>query len=317
MQLLPGIEQAPRAYAALYPLAFAALHLSGYDLVISTTASFAQGVRANSGGIHVCYCHSPANFVWRPEAYFQRRLTRALSMPLRGWLKAWDRRSARQPDVYVATGRPVAERIRAFYQRDAAIVPPPIERHWFVPHERDDFYLIVSRLVPHKRVELAIEACAGLDVPLVVAGVGRSSARLRRLAGPHVQFRGYVADDELRSLYARARGVLVTSEEEFGLVSLEAQAAGTPVIAYDAGGARETVTDGVTGVRFSPQTVAGLAAGIRRFEAITWDRGVIQQNAARFDDTRFRNELLGVIERTMEERAPVHVGVPGEHIAAF
>jgi glycosyltransferase involved in cell wall biosynthesis len=301
MQNLPGVLHAPRAYAAFYPIAFNGMKLTDFDLVISTTSSFAQGIHTN-GALHVCYCHSPANFVWRPEAYFHGRIARTAAIPLRSWLKAWDRRTAAQPDVYVATGQPVAERIGAFYRRSAAIIQPPIERKWFTAHQAEDFFLFAGRLVPHKRAGLAIEACTQLGVPLVVAGTGRIEQELRRASHRKTDFVGYVSDDELRSLYARARAVLVPSEEEFGLVSLEAQAAGTPVVAYDAGGARETVIDGETGIRFAPQTAAGVASGIRRFLDQNWDRDVIRANAARFSQDRFERELLRLIGCQLDAR---------------
>ncbi len=301
MQRLPGVLRAPRTYAALYPLAFNGIKLEDFDVVISSTSSFAQGVHTN-GALHICYCHSPANFVWRPEAYFGSRLGIAASLPLRGWLKAWDRSSANHPHVYVATGRPVAERIEAFYGRSSSIIQPPIEDKWFTPHVADDFFLFVGRLVPHKRADLAIEACADLGVPLVVAGRGRSEEDLRNIARGDTKFIGHVSDTELRDLYARARAVLVPSEEEFGLVALEAQAAGTPVIQYDAGGAQETVIDGVTGIRFSPQSAGGLAAGIGRFHEHDWDRKAIQENAARFSQQRFERELRLLIEQHLGAR---------------
>ncbi|MDQ6721294.1 MAG: glycosyltransferase [Candidatus Dormibacteraeota bacterium] len=303
MQSLPAISKAPRLYAALYPIAFAGLKLEGFDLVISLTSSFAQGIHTNGSGLHVCYCHSPANFVWRPQAYFLNPAARTIAAPLRLWLKMWDRWAARQPDVYIATGRSVADRVKRFYRRDAAIIAPPLDGRWFTPHKGDEFYLVAARLVPHKRVELAIKACDRLGAPLVVVGSGRSETRLRRIVGSQVAFAGHVSDDELRDLYSRARAVLVPSEEEFGLVALEAQAAGTPVIAFDRGGARETVVDGVTGVRFTPQTVDGLVDAIKRFEEHSWDRTVIQENAARFDEGRFRREFLALIERNMAQPA--------------
>jgi glycosyltransferase involved in cell wall biosynthesis len=150
-------------------------------------------------------------------------------------------------------------------------------------------------------VDIAIRACEQLGVPLVVAGSGRIGQRLRKMAGPTVRFTGFVSDDRLVDLYSRARAVLVPSEEEFGLVALEAQAAGTPVIAFDAGGSTETVVDGVTGIRFAPQTVNGLVSGIERFVQYRWDRGAIQANAARFDEVRFRRDLLAVIDHHMGE----------------
>ncbi len=294
MQRLPGIERFPRAYAAVYPLAFASMDLKGFDLVISLTTSFAKGVRAGAG-VHVCYCNSPSNFLWRPQAYFDRSLARLLTMPLRAWLKAWDRMAAKGPTVWITSGKAVADRIRDCYQREALIVSPPIERSWFVPHQTEEFYLVVSRLVPQKRIELAIQACGQLGVPLQIVGEGRAAVRLRELAAANVRFLGRVSDDELRSLYARARAVLVPAEEDFGLVPLEAQAAGTPVIAFDAGGARETVIDGGTGIRFAPQTAEALAGAITAAAGRSWDRRRIQANAARFSEASFRDGLLAAI----------------------
>jgi glycosyltransferase involved in cell wall biosynthesis len=190
----------------------------------------------------------------------------------------------------------VADRIRAFYQREAAIVPPPVEPAWFVRHTGEDFFLVVGRLVPHKRIELAIEATKRLGVLLWIAGEGRTASRLQRQPNPNVRFLGHVSDRELQGLYARATAVLIPGEEDFGLVPLEAQAAGTPVIAYDAGGVRETVIDGVTGVRFTPQTAGALASAMNQAAQRTWDRSRIRANAARFSESRFRQDFIGTID---------------------
>ena len=294
MQRLPGIKRAPRAYAPLYPLAFASMKITGFDLVISLTTSFAKGVRTN-GATHVCYCNSPSNFVWRSGAYFGNSTGRRLSAPVRAWLGAFDRRAAEQPDVWVTSGEAVAKRIRLAYGKDAAIVPPGIDDKWFVDHVSDDFYLAVGRLVPHKRLDLAVRACQQLGVPLVIAGEGRAASRLRRLAGPDVRFTGAVSDDKLVRLYARARAVLIPAEEDFGLVPLEAQAAGTPVIAYDAGGVRETVIHGETGLRFAPQTAEALAGAIRASQGRRWDRDLIRANAARFTEERFKQQFFAIL----------------------
>lgn len=300
MQRLPGVEAQPRLYAALYPLAFAQLDLRDFDVVISHTTSFAAGVHTGPDTLHVCYCHSPSNFVWRPQAYFTRRTSRLLTAPLRAWLKAWDRHAGAQPDLFVTNGKPVAERIRACYGRDAAVIPSPIDGFWFTDHLADEFYLVAGRLVEQKRVDLAIEACARLRVPLVVVGTGRAAAGLQRLAGAGARFLGRVSDQELRSLYSRARALILPAEEDFGLVPLEAQATGTPVVAYDAGGARETVIDGATGIRFRPQTVEGLAAAIERSALVSWDRARIQAQAARFDAASFRRRMRHLIEESLE-----------------
>jgi glycosyltransferase involved in cell wall biosynthesis len=183
------------------------------------------------------------------------------------------------------------------------VVQPPIADAWFVAHQSDEFYLVVSRLVEQKRVDLAIAACERLGLPLWIVGEGRAGPSLRAKAGPNIMFLDSVKDDDLRRLYARARAVLVPAEEDFGIVPLEAQAAGTPVIAYDAGGARETVVDGQTGIRFAPQTVDALAAAITAAAARPWEREHLQANAAQFREARFKRDILALIERYDEERA--------------
>jgi glycosyltransferase involved in cell wall biosynthesis len=304
MQRLPGIKRSPRAYAAVYPLAFAGLRLRGYDLVISLTTSFAMGVRTEEGTLHVSYCNSPANFVWRPDTYFRRRAIRRISAPLRAWLKAWDSHAASRPDLLVTSCPAVAKRIRDCYRRESAIVPPPIDSFWFAPHRSNEFCLFVGRLVPHKRVDLAIEACRRLGIPLWIAGEGRAASALRRRADWNVRFLGRVGDVELRDLYRRAIAVLVPGEEDFGLVPLEAQAAGTPVVAYDAGGAQETVLDEVTGIRFGPQTADAMANAIRAVSHRRWDRSRLAAHAARYSERRFRGDLLSTIEH-FRRAAPV------------
>ena len=294
MQRLPGVQRFPRAYAPLYPLAFATLDLRGFDLVISSSSYFAKGIRTD--GLHICYCHSPANFIWRSNAYLNRPVVGAVTGPGRAWLRAWDRWAGGRPDIYVANGETVADRILACYYRTAVVVPPPIERTWFTPHQGNEFYLVVSRLVLHKRIDLPIEACARLGVRLRIVGAGRAAGQLRQLAGPNVDFLGWLPDAEIARLYAHATAVLVPAEEDFGLVALEAQAAGTPVIAYDGGGARETVVHGETGLRFAPQTADALAAAMAEAVRCDWDPERIQSHAAGFDEGHFRRGLTAVIE---------------------
>jgi glycosyltransferase involved in cell wall biosynthesis len=297
LQRLPGIQRRPRAYAALYPLAFAGLDLSAFDLVISSSSYFAKGIRTPPGAIHLSYCHAAPNFIWNPQAYLGSRPARALTAPLRAVVKAWDRWAAGQPDLLIANSQATAGRLRAVYGRDAAVLPPPVGGGWFTAHRSEEFYLVVARLVAHKRVELAIEACARLQRPLVIVGEGRAASPLRRAAqGQRVHFLGRVADQELRDLYARAIAVLVPAEEDFGLVPVEAQAAGTPVIALDRAGARETVIDGITGVRYAPQTTEALVAAIRRAAAMSWDREAIQAHAAQFREDRFREGFMRLVD---------------------
>ena len=290
----------PRAYAALLPLAFLSFDLRGYDVIISSSSYFAKGIRKPPGSLHLCYCHSPANFLWRPDAYLSSAVTRAATAPLRAWLKRWDRWAAARPDAYMANGEAVAARIRSFYRRDATVVAPPIGAEWFIPHQANESYLVAGRLVAPKRIDLAIAACERLGVPLTIAGDGREAERLRQLAGPTVRFTGPLSDAELRRCYARAIALLVPAEEDFGMVPVEAQAAGTPVIAYDRGGARESVVDGLTGLRFSPQTARALAAAIGESARRAWDEDAIRSNAGRFDERHFRERVTNLVDRYAE-----------------
>ena len=185
-------------------------------------------------------------------------------------------------------GAAVAGRIRTFYGRPAEVIPLGLESAWFSQHVADEHFLVVSRLVEQKRIDLAIEACAAAGVSLVIAGTGREEPRLRRMSGPDVRFAGHISDARLRELYARAAAVIVPAEEDFGLVPLEAQAAGTPVVAFDAGGVRDTVVDGVTGIRFAPQTTGALTEAIREAAARSWDHGAISLHAATFKQADFK-----------------------------
>jgi glycosyltransferase involved in cell wall biosynthesis len=296
MQALPGIGRAPRLYAGLYPLAFAPLPLKSFDLVISLTSSFAKGVRTRPDAVHLCYCHSPSNFIWRPDVYFTSPAKRALSRPLRGWLKRWEVWAGRQPDVYVANGAAVKARIHRYYGALARILHPPVDDIWFsVERKPEDFYLVVGRLVEQKRLDLAIAASNQLGFPLVVAGEGRRLQEFRRHAGPQVSFLGHVDDQELAQLYGRARAVLVPAEEDFGLVPIEAQAAGAPVVAFDRGGARETVQHGITGIRYAPQTAEALAGAIRELDGLDLDPGQIRDHARTFSKANFERGLLDTI----------------------
>jgi glycosyltransferase involved in cell wall biosynthesis len=305
MQHLPLIARAPRAYAALYPIAFAQLDLRGYDLVISLSSAFAKGIRTDRDALHICYCFSPSNFVWRTGAYFTSSVRRAFAQPLLAWLRVWEEWGARRPDAYVAMGRAVADRIRIYYGRHAEVIPLGMDADWFGPHLADEYFLIAGRLVEQKRMDLAITACAAAGVPLVIAGEGRDEPRLRRMSGGGVKFLGHIRDRaRMRDLFARATAVIVPGEEDFGLVPLEAQAAGTPVIAYDAGGARDTVVDGITGIRFAPQTAGALEAAIREAAARSWDHQAISRHAAGFEQQAFKARFEELVMDLRQRQEP-------------
>lgn len=302
---LPG---ARTQYPKLLPLmdaAFRSFDLGGFDLVVSSNHACAKNVRTREAvprPVHVCYCHTPMRYVWDPAFLEGERLGavgRAVFNAALPRLRRTDLRGAEQVDVFVANSTVVAERIATHYGREATVVHPPVEVDRFLGQARtagdDAPYLFFGRMVPYKRADLAVAACERLGRPLVVAGEGRDLERVKAMAGPSTTFLGRVSDAELAGLFAGSRALLFPGEEDFGMVPIEAQAAGVPVIAYRRGGARDTVTDGETGLLFDEQTVASLCAAIEAFESRAWDERALRANAERFRPERFRSELARFI----------------------
>jgi glycosyltransferase involved in cell wall biosynthesis len=297
LQHLPAMERRFRHYFMFYPWAVERLDLSEYDLIVSSSSGYAKGVRRGRNAMHVCYCHTPMRWVWRYEDYAARegfgRASRALLPLLLAGLKRWDLRASRQPDYYIANSNVVAQRIKKIYGREATVIPPPIDTDRFAPSEKqDDYFLVLSRLMPYKRIELAIQACNRLRRPLVIIGDGPDRKRLERLAGPLTRFMGRQPDAVVERYASRCRALLFPGEEDFGMSPLEVNAAGRPVIAFNAGGAIETVVKGVTGLFFNEQTSASLAGAIEEFESCSWNQRAIRQHAEKFDRTVFSFRIL-------------------------
>ncbi len=299
---LPG---ATRHYPKLLPLmgaAFRSFDLSGFDLVLSSSHATAKNVRTGPGTLHVCYCHTPMRYAWEEGFLDGEEVGRAMRLalpPLLARLRREDLAGAAGPDVFVANSAHVADRIKRYYGRDSVIVNPPVDVEHFLALERrpDDYYLAFGRVVPYKRVDLAVGACSALGRRLLVAGDGRAMAAVRARASGDgvVEFLGKVTDARRDELLGGARALLFPGEEDFGIVPVEAQAAGVPVIAYGVGGATETVSDGATGTLFAEQTEQSLAAAIERFEGLHLDEQEVRANAARFGRERFQREMAEVI----------------------
>ncbi len=300
LQRIPG---ATRHYPRLLPLmsrAFESFDLSGFDLVLSSSHANAKNVRTPPSTLHVCYCHTPMRYAWEPQFLAGEEiggLTRRLLPPILERLRRKDLAGAAGPDVFVANSVHVAQRIRRFYGRESTVVHPPVhvDRYLDLPRDPQDYYLCFGRVVPYKRVDLAIQAANRLGRRLKVAGGGRALDSLRGLAGPSVEFVGRVSDAERDRVFTHARALLFPGEEDFGIVPVEAQAAGVPVIAYAMGGANESVLVGETGMLFTEQTPAGLAEAIERFENLTFDPSAGRRNAQRFAPERFRAEMASLI----------------------
>jgi glycosyltransferase involved in cell wall biosynthesis len=304
MDRLPGIYRHHQPYLLLYPLAFGQLKLSGYDLILSNKSAFCLGVHGDRGTHHLCYCLTPTRFVWSFDTYVQREqvngLARHLVRPFVGRLQRWEQTAAERIDSFVAISREVQARIRRHYGRESVIIHPPVNTDDFdiaPPGGEGDYFLIVSRLIPYKRIDLAIEALNQLGLPLWIAGEGRDRAKLQAMAGPNVRFLGRVPDAELPGLMARCRAFVFPGLEDFGIAPVQAMAAGRPVIAHAGGGALDYVIEGETGLLFNQQTPQSLAEAIGRFDADAFDPARIRAHAARFDIRLFKSRLQALIEK--------------------
>jgi glycosyltransferase involved in cell wall biosynthesis len=305
IQRMPFAKRFHRAYLPLMPLAIEQLDLSGYDLVISSSYLAAKGVITRPDQLHVCYCHTPVRFAWDMQRQYlaQSGLIRGLksiaAKVLLHYIRGWDSRSSNGVDVFLTNSRFVSRRIQKVYRRQATPLYPPVDVENFQPSRgpRNGF-LTASRLVPYKRIDLIVEAFNRMpDKQLTVIGDGPEFKKLKAMAGPNVNLMGYQPFDVLRQQMQTAEAFVFAAEEDFGIVPVEAQACGTPVIAYNRGGAAETVIEGETGVFFRQQTADSLIDAVREFESIgEWSVGAIRRNAERFDASRFREQFAGVVE---------------------
>lgn len=303
VQRLPHSATRYRHYLPLFPAAIEAFDLSGYDLVVSSSHCAAKGVRTPAGCVHLCYCYTPMRYIWDQYGeYFgpgkASLPVRAAMALVRGPLQRWDLRTARNPHCFVAISENVRERIRRIYGRPSDLIYPPVDTARFAVSRGDgEFYLVVSALVPYKRVDLAVRAFTRSGEPLVVVGTGPEEARLRAMAGANVRFEGWVADRDLGAYYARCRALIFPGEEDFGIVPLEAMASGRPVVAYARGGALETVTEGVTGVLFERQTEEALLEAVIRVRQARIDPEAARSAAERFDRALFKGTMAAYISR--------------------
>lgn len=314
LQRIPGARRYYRHLLPLMPAAIESFDLSGYDLVLSTSHCVAKGVRTG-GTPHLSYCFTPMRYLYdQYDQYFGPSrsafggLTRAAMKAVRPYLTKWDRESNAGVTRFVADSAVVAERIRRVYDRDAEIIHPPVDVGFFTPDTaapKEDSALIVSALTPYKRVDLAVDAARLGGFKLVVAGSGPERARLeRRARGADVTFMGWRSDEEIRDLMRRAAVFLYPQTEDFGITAVEAQACGTPVVAYAEGGALETVLDGSTGLHFKAQDPATLAAAVADAFGRTWNPDTLRGNAERFSAARFRERYLGAAEAILYNQVP-------------
>ncbi len=310
MQQLPALHRYYRHYFMLYPFAIESLNLLNYDLIVTNCFGYAKGVKKRPDAVHVCYCHSPMRWIWRYEDYVAREsfggFKKSILPVMLAGLKQWELRASRRPDYFIAKSKTVAQRIMDAYHREAVVIPPPIDVDGFkVSDDYQDYYLVISRLVAYKRIDLAIEACNKLKRKLVIIGDGPDRKRLERIAGPSVMILGIQPDEVVKKFMSHCCALLYPGDDEFGMIPLEVNAAGRPVIAYRGGGAIETVIEGETGLFFDLPGKYSLADTIRRFERHSWSQSTLRSHAEKFDykvfASRFVDFLGSVMPSVMRE----------------
>lgn len=292
------------------PQAMERIDLHNFDIVLSSSHAIGKGIIAPPTAVHICYCHTPMRYAWEMETQYLEDfhvppfLRNTVRKHLRR-LRRWDLTSAKRVDHFIANSSTVHRRIARTYGRKSTVIPPPAGQHFFeapLNTSEQEYFLALGRLVPYKRFDLIIETANSLSLPLKIAGSGPDAPRLKRIAGPSVEFLGYVPDDDLPALYQGARALLFPQLEDAGVAPLEAQACGTPVIALGKGGALDTIIDGRTGLFFEEQTIASLQNALQHFEGMTFDPKVIRNHAQAFSSNRFRSRMSSIVEEVVAGR---------------
>lgn len=310
MDKLPAIHNHHQPYLPLYPIAWGNVDLSNYDVILSNKSGFCHGLGFDSEkSIHICYCLAPTRYVWQLDAYIKRegigQIAEMGLRPLINIMKNWDYNAAQKVSHFIAISTEIQERIKTYYNRESVIIFPPVETERFQPvdaSEVEDYFLIISRLIPYKRIDLAVQAATKLGLPLKIGGKGRDMERLQAMAGDTVEFLGYVLDDDLPDLMAKAKAFIFPGLEDFGITPVQAEACGRPVIAYKGGGALDTVIEGITGEFFIEQTVDSLADIMATFDVSKYDSARIRQHALKFDTDNFNQQMNSFIEQAWDAK---------------
>ncbi|MET3438010.1 glycosyltransferase [Sphingomonas sp. 1185] len=298
---MPGAKKHYKKYMPLMPLALEQWDLSNYDLIISSESGPAKGIITRPDALHLCYCHSPMRYIWdlyHPYLENSGWLIRKLFPLIAHWLRVWDRSSADRVDRFIANSRFIASRIKKFYRREADVIWPPVPVSDFNPNrEREDFYLCLGQLVQYKRADIAIDAFNDLGLPLVIIGEGEIEKDLRAKAAPNIELLGRQPFDVVKDHLERCRGLIFPGVEDFGIVPVEAMAAGAPVIAYGRGGILDTVIDGETGILFQEQSAVALAHSVRQLESgeFSFDPAMLHQHADQFNRAKFVASIQNII----------------------
>ncbi|MEM8805210.1 MAG: glycosyltransferase [Cyanobacteria bacterium P01_G01_bin.38] len=321
LQSIPGASHYFRLLAPFYFSAFAALDLQQYDLVLSSTTSFAKAVIKHPDACHICFCHNITRFLWDTRTYLDQykdyKALLPIIQPIFQKLRQVDITHAQKPDLYISNSTTVAKRIQQTYQQPAITVNYPIDtRRFEFSDQKDNFYLVSSRLLGYKRIDVVVEAFNWLGWPLIITGDGPERKRLESMALPNISFLGHVSDNRRKELMSRAKAVVVTALEDYGLVPIEANASGTPVIAYGAGGVLDTQVPEKTGVFFDRQSPEALHQALLKASKIKWDYHQIREHVLnRFTEDVFFQKVLAIIDEFYSKQM-ASVGSPSRSVKA-
>lgn len=303
LQKIPFLRRKHEYIPFLMPVAFEQFTFDAYDLVISVTSESAKGIITKPGTKHICYCLTPTRYLWSGyDAYFSNPVFRFLTKPIVSYLRKWDRIAAQRPDMYISISKEVQKRVQQYYQRDSVVLYPSAGAEQAAPakksQSKEEYYLVVSRLshfTKYKRIDLAIQACNELGVPLKVIGEGSWKDELQRMSGPTIEFLGNVPDNKLADYYKNCRALLFPGIEDLGLTVIEAQYHGRPVIAYRGGGALETIKEGETGIFFDHQTKDSLMEAIKTFETMHFSSQKCREQAEKFSFASFKDHFYRLV----------------------
>lgn len=307
IQKLPGAQNKHQWYLPLFPYAFEQFDLSAYDIVISSSHSCAKGIITKPGTLHICYCHSPMRYAWDNfhsyiQEYTKSKFKARIASGLMHKIRLWDKVSADRVDSYIANSKHVQKRIKKYYRKPSTVIYPMLDTEAFQPTaKKKNYYIAVGRLIPYKKFDLIIEAFNDLNLPLTIVGTGVAEDDLKKKAKENITFTGHIPDFELKKLLREAKGLVFPQLEDFGIVPLEAMASGTPVIAFNGGGAQETVIHKETGLLFDEQNVYSLKAAINQFEETKWETKKIVAQAKKFDTQIFQQQFIKFVEQTWEK----------------
>lgn len=301
LQKVPLVKSHHRPFLMLMPLAIEQFDLSEYDLVLSDSASYAKGVITSPRTLHICYCHTPIRYAWDDSHKYIEEFgypgpVKKVVPFFMNYIRLWDEQAAQRVDEFIANSHFVAQRIKKYYHKPAKVIHPPVKTNLFYTADKiDDYFLIVGRFLPYKRFDLAIEAFNELGFPLKIIGDGPDRKKLEQRSKRNIEFVGQVSDEKLKEYYAHCQAFIFPQEEDFGITAVEAMASGRPVIAYQSGGALETIKSGVTGLFFKEQTKESLIEALKKFKSGDFDPKIIRQQAEKFDQEKFKQKIINFI----------------------